>query len=68
MLCGHLCGENKDRPWMERIGVDLVALGEGRREPDEGCMLLDGQGSAERFLAMCGDLRHWKREPRVHNV
>jgi catalase len=46
------------RPLLERAGVT----------PDEGCLAIDGQGSAERFVGMCRELRHWEREARVHAV
>jgi catalase len=43
------------KPLLAKAGVTL----------DDGCLLLDA-GNAEAFLALCGKLRHWEREAKVH--
>ena len=32
---------------------------------DEGCLALKSKGDAKAFVDMCGNLRFWKREPKV---
>jgi catalase len=46
------------KPLLDKAGV----------VPDEGCVELGQAADVERFLTLCGKLRHWEREPRVHAV
>jgi catalase len=46
------------RPLLERAGV----------VPDDGCMMLEGEGDAEAFVTLCRKLRHWERDPKVHAI
>ena len=37
-------------------------------ERDEGCMELNTPADANDFVAICGEMRFWKREMKVHAV
>ncbi len=47
------------KPLLEKAGVT---------EMDGGCIALKSGADARSFLAACGQLRFWEREPRVHAV
>ncbi len=46
------------KPLLDKAGVT----------PDEGCIEMQGDGSAKMFLKACRNVRHWSREAKVHAV